>query len=250
MRDGGAAVGRWMSAILAAQIAIAAILFGGDVASRWEGSFRPSSAPDFDAPVRPGDQTRRYSPARPGATPLPSTADMPSRLRLDRDVVEDRPTLRLTGNVAPGDADRVIDALAEARPEIVALDSPGGSVRDALTIGRALREAGLDTLVGAEAVCLSSCPYMLAGGPDRTVHPEGIVGVHQHYFGANSVLPAFMAVEDIQRGQGEVMAYLEEMGIDLRLMQHALLTPPGEIYVLVPTELAEYRVTTIVPGDE
>lgn len=71
-----------------------------------------------------------------------------------------------------------------------------------------------------------------------------MVGVHQHYFGENTVLPAFLAVEDIQRGQGEVMGYLDEMGIDLRLMQPALATPPDAIYILVREELERYGLVT------
>lgn len=37
------------------------------------------------------------------------------------------------------------------------------------------------------------------------------------------------------------------MGIDPRLMQPALMTPPGEIYMLVPDELADYGLVT-APG--
>lgn len=43
------------------------------------------------------------------------------------------------------------------------------------------------------------------GGTKRRVEQDASIGVHQHYFGQNSVQPAFMAVEDIQRGQGFVM---------------------------------------------
>lgn len=44
------------------------------------------------------------------------------------------------------------------------------------------------------------------------------------------------AVEDIQRGQGDVMVYLIGMGIDPALMRHALATPPDGIYLLLPEE--------------
>jgi hypothetical protein len=54
-----------------------------------------------------------------------------------------------------------------------------------------------------------------------------------------------MAVEDVQRGQAEVMGYLVEMDLDPLLMRHALATPPGEIYLFVPEELREYRVVTV-----
>ena len=53
-----------------------------------------------------------------------------------------------------------------------------------------------------------------------------------------------MAVEDIQRGQGEVMIYLEEMGIDPLVMSHALTTPSDEIYLLLPEELERYNFVT------
>jgi len=68
--------------------------------------------------------------------------------------------------------------------------------------------------------------------------------VHQHYFGESTILPAGFAVEDIQTGQGRVMAYLDEMGIDPLVMRHALVTPPDEIYVLVPAELRAYGFIT------
>ena len=69
-----------------------------------------------------------------------------------------------------------------------------------------------------------------------------MVGVHQHYFDQNVALPAIFAVEDIQRGQAEVMVYLIEMGIDPALMRHALATPPDEIYLLLPEELERYGI--------
>ena len=76
------------------------------------------------------------------------------------------------------------------------------------------------------------------------------MGVHQHYFGENTALPAFLAVEDIQRGQADVMAHLDAMGVDVRVMQHALSTPPEAIYVLLPEELEDYALTTPPPEVE
>ena len=64
--------------------------------------------------------------------------------------------------------------------------------------------------------------------------------MHQHYFGESTILPAFAAVEDIQRGQGLLMRYPDQMGIDPLIMQHALITSPDEIYVLMPEELVRH----------
>lgn len=250
----GRARPRWsaagmIKAILGLQIAMGAALFAGDIAGglRLPGLPGPA-APGLDQPVRPGDQTRRFRPAelRRPASPLPGTADMPERLAISASGPEATRVMTLRGAVAAGDAERVAAFLdsASPAPRVVRLDSPGGAVSEALEIGRALRAVGLDTEVQAGAVCLSACPYMLAAGVHRRADEGAHVGVHQHYFGEATLLPAFMAVEDIQRGQARVMAYLDEMGVDLRLMRPALETPPDEIYILVPEEMREVRLVT------
>ena len=98
----------------------------------------------------------------------------------------------------------------------------------------------IDTEMRAGEICYSACPYVLAAGVHRKIDDAASVGVHQHYFGESTILPASFAVEDIQRGQGEVMIYLDAMGIDPLVMQHALTTPPDEIYVLLPEQLVLY----------
>ncbi len=244
---------RWILWILGAQIVIALFLFGADVSRMLPRLLSPSAAPGLADPIAPGDQTRRYAPRdvtqrapRPGTRPLPSTADMPTRLLFETAAWEGGTAMTLTGEIAEGDGTRFADWLGTLRemPPVAFLDSPGGSVADALQIGRALRAAGVATAMAETDVCLSACPYMLAAGIERTVAEGAWVGVHQHYFGENTALPAFLAVEDIQRGQAEVMGYLIEMGIDPAVMRHAMATPPDEIYLLLPEELESYRFVT------
>ncbi len=227
--------------ILAVQLALAGALVGGDLLNALPQLASRTDAPRLTDPVRPGDQTRRYTPSeRPGTTGVPSTRDMPSRLQFTGNAADG---YEIYGQIADGDAERFADWLAlQSGVESLRLDSPGGSVGDALAIGRAIRDAGIATEMESGAVCLSACPYMLAGGTTRRVDAEASVGVHQHYFGENTALPAFLAVESIQRGQADVVQYLDEMGIDLRLMRHSLATPPDEIYILVEEELVEYGI--------
>ncbi|SER58329.1 hypothetical protein SAMN04490244_101575 [Tranquillimonas rosea] len=239
--------------ILGVQLGMAAILFAADIGADMPSLPFGPKPPDMDQPVRPGDQTRRYRPDRlpeaPASRPFPETGEMPDRLHFTPSEIDGESVLRLTGQIAPGDADRFVDYLQQQDDGVntLYLHSPGGSVQDALEIGRTIRDSGATTAIAAGDVCLSACPYVLFGGTDRNVDPEGHVGVHQHYFGENTVLPAFMAVEDVQRGQGRVMAYLEEMGIGLGVMEPALLTPPDEIYMLLPEDLRTYG---IVAADE
>ncbi|WP_371037837.1 hypothetical protein [Rhodosalinus sp. FB01] len=239
--DSARTIRRALAGVLAFQLGLAALLFLGDVGRGFSLPSTGPAAPGLDQPARPGDQTRRFAPTdRPAR---PDGAPMPVRLQLERDG-DDAATLR--GEIATGDADLIARRIAsmDPTPGILRLDSPGGSVSDALAIGRMIRRLGIATEVDAQAICLSACPYLLAAGSARRAHPAALVGVHQHYFGENTLLPAFIAVEDIQRGQGEVMAYLSAMGVDLAVMQPALLTPPDEIYLLTPEELQSYRLVT------
>ena len=228
---------RWL---LGAQVAIAGILIVGDLLPAIPDLFRSSDAPQLDTPVAPGDQTRRYRPSRP-AQPGPGIdPDMPRRLTATRE----GETLLLRGAITPGDAARILPEIEGAGIGTVAFDSPGGSVSDALAIGAAIRESGLDATLNARAVCLSACPYAFAGGVARTIHEDAAFGVHQHSFDASTILPAALAASDIQRGQARVLRHLDEMGIDLRLMGPAMETPADEIYVLVREELEDWRVVT------
>lgn len=240
---------RW---ILWLQVFLALILFSSDLARILPQITLRTDAPNLTQPFSPGDQTRRFRPgdlaprdAAPGSRPLPVPQDMPSRLLFEMTDWEDAPALVLTGTISPGDVERFTDfMIARDAPEHVFVNSPGGSVGDALAIGRALRAMEVKTRMSSADICLSACPYLLAAGVQRSVDEGALVGVHQHFFGENTALPAFLAVEDIQRGQGEVMAYLVEMGVDPRLMQPALVTPPDEIYLLTPEELAEFALVT------
>ncbi|MDO5756232.1 MAG: hypothetical protein Q4P24_01770 [Rhodobacterales bacterium] len=241
---------RVLYAVLGLQLIMAGFLAGSDMLGTLPSFAWPSNAPGMESPVVPGDQTRRYAPRdtplpprAPGAPERPyrTSGDLPTRLEFTRD----GEVLHLTGEIATGDDARFADALAaEEGVTRAAINSPGGSVRDALSIGRALRDAGLATEIEPGDICFSACPYILAAGVVRKVGEGAQVGVHQHYFGKNVALPAFMAVSDIQSGQGEVMEYLDDMGVDLRLMRPALATPPEEIYILVEDELTEWQVVT------
>jgi len=237
--------------MLALQLLLAVMLMGGDLWRALPYIAMPSSQPRFDQPVNPGDQTRRY---RPADMPLPpqregapnrrytSTSDMPTRLIFAKEGSE----ITMTGAISAGDAAR-FDTFLEAEAgefDTVRLNSPGGSVSDALVIGKRLRQEGANTRMQDGDICLSACPYVLVGGVARSVEAGAQVGVHQHFFDVNIVLPAFLAVEDVQRGQGAVMAHLDEMGVDPLLMKHALVTPPDEIYVFFPEELTRYEITT------
>lgn len=236
---------RWMSWLLGSQIALAAVLVGIDLAPKLPDLLAGGSdAPELDQPIRPGDQTRLFRPRRPGS-PAPGIGpDMPRRLMAEEVTVDGVTGLSLRGSIEAGDAERLVPQLQNVAPAFVTLNSPGGSVADALALGRAVRDIGADTRLGDSAGCYSACPYIFAGGLTRVIAADAQLGVHQHSFGESTILPAFLAVEDIQRGQAEVLDHLAEMGIDLRIMGPAMATPANEIYILSKDEMVDWNVVT------
>lgn len=206
--------------------------------------------------ITPGDQSRPFQrvgvPAHKDRTlqvnsPVSLPYDLPPRLEfsMHEDDAFGR-VLLVTGGIEGGDAKRFeafLDTLDQL-PDLIALHSPGGRVAEALAIGETIREREMTTFVGPDAACASSCPYVFAGGQKRIASRASWIGLHQHYYDEKSFLPMFIAVQGIQTGQGETMAYLDEMGIDPLILVHALKTPPEDIYFLVEAELMDYRLAT------
>ena len=247
-------IGNWLKLVLAAQLIVVGLLIAADVNTRWELT-GTSPKPSIESPVSPGDQVRKYQPVLPRLeTPdtdrdqtIDLAADQPTRLVFSMHQNSDlKRVLHMHGEIAPGDANRFSAYLEtlDYPPDIVAVNSTGGIVDEALQIGRILRKKEFNTHLSAREICLSACPYILAGGIERHVSREGIVGLHQHYYETPGFMPVFLAVENIQRGQGRTMAHLIEMGIDPGVMIHSLTTPPNDIYVLVEDELIESRMAT------
>jgi hypothetical protein len=160
--------------------------------------------------------------------------------------------LRLTGTIDVGAAERFAQEI-EARGEYVqsvVLDSPGGSVVDALAIGSLIHDKGLATKVAAGSLCASSCPIIFASGRERIASAQSAIGVHQIYAAALSNDPqsalrvAGTAMSDAQSTTAEIMTHLGKTGVDPALWVHALETPPNQLYYFSPKEMEDLKLVT------
>ena len=240
--------------VLAGQVLLALVVLAVDLPI----SALPRFGPALDVPsgpVAPGDQVRRFEPRRdapqapvplgPQAVPLPD--GMPERLTAERRMLDGRDVLLLFGAIEEGDAERIIATLdAEGDPDLIALHSPGGIVQEALTLGREVRARGIDTAVLSGAICMSACPFLFASGVAREASRGGAIGLHQIYYETPALIPVVFAVEDIQRGNADLMTHLIDMGVETEVMVHALSTPPEGIYVLVAEQLLDSRLATVL----
>ncbi|MEL6947941.1 MAG: hypothetical protein AAFO73_09955 [Pseudomonadota bacterium] len=201
----------------------------------------------------PGDQTRPYLPRTMPLGPSRRKPDLPGWLDpLDvatmagpmQFVMGADGRASAVGTIDPGAFDRLktfVKSQGEKLSEIT-LHSPGGSVRDALAMGRALREAGISTAVAAHGYCASACPLVLASGLYRRVGREAFVGVHQIYALPSAVGTLQVGMRDAQFVTALCQQLLVDMGVDLKVWLKAVATPPDKLYVFTDEEMQRFRL--------
>jgi len=92
-------------------------------------------------------------------------------------IVHDKDRLVLTGPIRWGDNVAFFAAVNSGRNiKTVVLNSDGGTVDEAIDIGRTIREHHLDTTVPASSICVSACVLVWAAGHKRTV--DGQLATH------------------------------------------------------------------------
>jgi len=148
----------------------------------------------------------------------------------------------------------------------VVLDSSGGSVNDAIALGRRFRGLGLLTTVGVslrgeearrasvapEAYCESMCAFLLLSGKTRYVPSAAHVRVHQIWMGdrADDAKASSYTAQDmsiVERDIGRLAKYTFDMGGTGDLLSLSLSVPPWEdLHRLTPSEL---RLTNLVTTD-
>jgi hypothetical protein len=209
----------------------------------------PSVMQPFTMPVLP--------PANPedgvASQPMPEVLTSPERLEAPLEIaLEGAGELRLTGTIEPGSAARFASEIAARGEyvETVVLDSPGGSVMDALEIGALIHDRGLATKVAAGSLCASSCPLIFASGAERLASEKAAIGVHQIYAaslltaGGDAVAVAGMAMADAQSTTAEITRHLTKSGVDPALWLHALDTPPNRLYYFSTEEMQRLKLVT------
>ncbi|MCJ8170882.1 hypothetical protein [Atopomonas sediminilitoris] len=148
---------------------------------------------------------------------------------------------KVSEDIVPGDYEALLKGL-RANPgryqrKILLLDSLGGSVAEALRMGRLLRETGFDVLVPSRGICQGSCVYLLASGRNKTV--RGHVGLHRPYFpkGDSAIAQSGWGVAGSAPSR-----YLQEMGVSPRLWDDMQRIAPTQPKLLSQHELKGYRL--------
>ncbi|WP_132520921.1 hypothetical protein [Rhizobium sp. BK376] len=171
---------------------------------------------------------------------------------------------------SPKSLNKLLKRLKGRKPPVV-FQSMGGDVDAALSIGRIIRAAGLETAVGRTqlegcpmmqprcpekiakagpstgevhsggAYCFSACPFALAGGAVRAAAVNSSIGVHQITNGllvTSLANPGHRNLDEISTDPSPALneylsSYLDEMGVNHQAVfaMMGLATPQGLYYV-------------------
>jgi hypothetical protein len=173
--------------------------------------------------------------------------------------------------IVTADSPREFDEFAQGRQlggVTIVLDSSGGSVNDAITLGRRWRDLGVLTTVGTSvenhtaqgdrptvapgAYCESMCVFLLLSGKTRYVPEAAHVRVHQIWMGdrADDARASSYSAQDmmiVERDIGRLAKYTFDMGGAGDLLSLSLSVPPWEdLHELSRDEL---RLTNLVTTD-
>ena len=173
--------------------------------------------------------------------------------------------------VVTADSPRDFDECARSRElggATIVLDSSGGSVNDAIALGRRFRELSMLTTVGTsilthnaqgdhgsvapEAYCESMCVFLLLSGKTRYVPQHAHVRVHQIWMGdrADDAKAATYTAQDlmiVERDVGRLAKYTFDMGGTGDLLTLALSVPPWE--PLHELSRAELRLGNLITDE-
>jgi hypothetical protein len=199
----------------------------------------PGIVPSVLAPLLPGGDKRLMPLPQPdGAMAKPMTFELVGGGKL-----------MATGTITPGISESFAAEIGKRGDYIktVVLNSPGGSVTDALAMGRLIRENRFATEVEAGKYCASSCPLVFAGGLERRAGDKAAIGVHQVATISTANAQPRDEMSAAQNISARCQRYLGDMGISLQVWVHAMETPHDKLFVFKPDELKSLNLVTATP---
>lgn len=160
------------------------------------------------------------------------------------------PKIKVHGEIRDSDAAQFPALLSAAResarsmgfltpnrtPLLIELDSRGGSIRAALSLGRLIRAANpLSVNVQTGSSCISACVMLLAGGTARLV--EGSVGIHRPYLEDDRAFTPDQQKQNYSAIEKDVKDYLASVNIPTSLYDTMFRIPPEKVRFLSEREL-------------
>lgn len=122
------------------------------------------------------------------------------------------------------------------------LNSRGGSLEEAMEIGRWVRKNKIHTRMPSNSECFSSCVYIFAAGVSKISFTFWAqkVGIHRPYL---TQMPKEGVQVSMRKAIADSKAYFAEMNIPEQLADAMFSIPPDKVEILTDDKLAFYRLT-------
>lgn len=181
--------------------------------------------------------------------------------------------IEIRGVIEQGDAEKLIQFIEVnglmdcASPgycpynNVISLNSPGGSLPEALRIAEYVRDYSFVTLLAENAECASACSLIYLSGatnfegffyPRRLAHETARLGLHQPYMKiperSYNATEVSRVVEIINVSLNKVVELFATARIDLPILQQMYATGPEGMYYLSVPELNTLGMTYRLPG--
>lgn len=169
----------------------------------------------------------------------------------------------IEGQIEKGLTDRFLQFLEDEGVEgsRLILNSPGGSLGEALKLGRVVRELEWRTMIGgrgdvtrdaegritlwiwddypSDGICESACTYVFMGGVNRSMGKGGRLGLHRF-----KAVGQQITGDAAQAISGQLISYILEMGVDARVFVLASGEDSGSMYHVSEADALEYDLVT------
>ena len=147
------------------------------------------------------------------------------------------PVITIRGEIAAGDDLKFTRFAAVLATAVVELDSTGGHLAPALTIGDTLARKGFSTYVGPHAVCSSACGLIWLAGKPRVKQATAAVGFHAAY------VPDGRGI-DRENGLSNALigSYMTRLDLGTDAVMFATAAGPGGMAWITPQDGSHYGI--------
>ena len=158
--------------------------------------------------------------------------------------------INIHGEITLGTTDRLEALVREKRipvRSLIMLDSPGGSVVEAIKLGKFFRKMEFMTYVGKQTDwdvkmeprnCFSACVLSHIGGKFRWVDDKSKVGVHQFSYS----LKKFDSASNAQVLSDIIVHYIQSMGVSSELFSDMNKATSSDLFIVPKSRLIELNV--------
>jgi len=159
--------------------------------------------------------------------------------------------IEISGEIKKGDYDNYLNLIVshQSIPITVYLDSPGGNVSEAISIGKIMRKSLSQSIINKNGQCNSACFLLWASAVKRFPSQSAIdfngyigrIGLHRPFYehSTYSELNTTKAKEEYKKLEAYVTSYLNELQIPSNIIETMFRMKSTDAYFITDTDLIE-----------